>query len=173
MWTSDNRLVDLSAGRGSSVAAAINDKGSVVVHHQDDAWQQSYLWTLRGGKTDIGDLGGQHTVTSSINKNDELTGYSLTSSGEQRAVYWSAKTGLVNIGGPDSTGRAINDKGQVVGTERLAEQGEVGFVWSAIKGAAFLPAANNDPYMYVADINNHGDIVGAQGGTAYLWTTRA
>ena len=50
----------------------------------------------------IGSLGG-NTVANGGNDNAQIVGYTITSAG-QRAFYWSAATGMINIGGMDSFG---------------------------------------------------------------------
>ena len=74
--------------------------------------------------TDIGTLGGKHSVALSINKHGEVVGYSATSAGEIHAFLYLRDGTLVDIntlGGTYSSAFFITNSGLLLGTSQTAK----------------------------------------------------
>ena len=123
-------ITDLGTfGGAQSSANAINNLGQVVgradLTNSSPVWAHAFLYT-NGVMTDLGVLGtytsGPATVSSStafgLNNNGEIVGQSSTASGAMHAFAFNkgAMTDLgVLPGTQQSTARAVNDNGQIVG----------------------------------------------------------
>jgi probable HAF family extracellular repeat protein len=53
----------------------------------------AYLWTSADGMTDLGTLGGRHSIAVDINDAGQVIGNSDTVLGQQHAFFWSQATG--------------------------------------------------------------------------------
>ena len=73
-------------GNGSN-AVAINDTGQAVVNFNDRA----YLWTLAGGLTDLGDLGGGKSYGYAINNLGQIVGESYIDATTSHAFLWDGQ----------------------------------------------------------------------------------
>ena len=71
--------------------------------------------------TDLGTLGGNQSFGRGINDAGQVTGYSITSTGETHAFLYSngQMMDLGTLGGAGSGGYAINNAGQVTGFHYL------------------------------------------------------
>ena len=69
--------------------------------------------------TDLGLLpGGTFSEATWINNLGEVTGYAYVNATDYHAIYWSASTGLKDLGGLGGTaaiGMKINDAGKIAG----------------------------------------------------------
>ena len=77
---------------------------------------QAFLWTLTDGLIDLGTLGGKTSAAGDVNENRWVVGGSATdpSTNISHGFLWTATDGMVDIGVTGA--RAVNDRGQVVGT---------------------------------------------------------
>lgn len=154
VWQSTT-LTDLPSASfpySSAEALGINSSGQVVgdcwspSEHQACLWENSGITTLQG-------LGGSYSISTSINGNGQIAGYSTVQSGAYHACIWQG--GAVTDLGP---GYAfdINDNGQIIGLS-IAQGG--GY-W---QGSTFTPLVGLDTSYKYADpvaANNNGIIVG-------------
>ena len=82
--------------------------------------------------TDLGHLGGDASVASSINFRSQVVGASLREDSTQGGFIWQdgVMTDLGSLGGTATVAYAINARGHVVGASNRAEDSSVGaFVW--------------------------------------------
>ncbi len=118
-------MQDLGTLDGVSTAAlAINDAGQVV----GSTWigeqpPRAFLWLPGQGMRELGTLGGVGTEAFGINDAGQVVGYGTTTDGAARhAFVWTARDGMEDLypltGMTDA--RAINNRGQVVGGDRVA-----------------------------------------------------
>jgi len=148
LWSAGQGMQDLGTLDGVSTAAlAINDAGQVV----GSTWiaeqqPRAFLWLPSEGMRDLGSLGGVGTEAYDINDVGQVVGYSTTADDAARhAFVWTARDGMEDLysltGMTDA--RAINNRGQVVGGDRVATlrfatpNGAVG----AAKGSGYYTAA--------------------------------
>ena len=135
----DGDVVDLGAfshGRGFSSAAAMNDRGQVVVVRADGDLQDAFVWDPRGGMELMLPQPSASFVPSpsDINNRGEVVG-ALLGPDFQRAFRWTRGQGIRVLGtlsGVDTdftTAEAINDRGTIVGGRQTASGDFHGFVW--------------------------------------------
>ena len=106
---------------------------------------------------DLGTFGRNITVPEAINNRGELAVNAWDNQGWQGAIYWSARTGFVEVTPGRISGAVdINDQGRVVGIYNDPKDNSThGFVWSArdrelVDLGSFAPV----------DINNKGLMLG-------------
>ncbi|HEC01487.1 MAG TPA: PEP-CTERM sorting domain-containing protein [Sphingomonadales bacterium] len=182
-----NGINDSSTVTGSSATGNFNSVGWAIQH--------AFVGDVNG-ITDIGTLGGDSSYGNDINIRGQVTGSSDLDNvpgGPQRAFVWDAVNGMIDIGalsgGPrfhgNSSGSAINNLGQVVGTSGLISYDSRGrrrdvqhaFLWDEVNGMTdlgtlFGPGIRGNSFG--VDINDYGQAVGysdsLRGGlTAFLW----
>jgi probable HAF family extracellular repeat protein len=157
-WVSEPEIIVAPDGRALQ-PRAINDVGQVI--GTDDTYTHSFLWSRKSGYKDLGDV-----IVSGINNCGETTG----TLSKVRHAYRQHGAVIEDIGtlepsNPDawSEGRAINERGDVVGfaSRDVAGNTEVtGFLWTRAGGMVAL----TDPGFYsTADsINNRRQIAGSK-----------
>ncbi|HEX8613316.1 MAG TPA: PEP-CTERM sorting domain-containing protein [Telluria sp.] len=137
--------------------AGINNAGQIVGTRNGHAW----LWSAGGG-IDLGTLGGASSTGTALNRFGEVTGGSLTASGEEHAFIYSrgVMTDLGTIGGGAFTrGTAINDLGQIAGDFHAPATGWGAFVRldGQLRDIGNLGGAST----WATGINNAGRVVGS------------
>ena len=103
-----------TTGQGNgSKAVAINDAGQAVVNFNDRA----YLWTLAGGLTDLGDLGGGKSYGYAINNLGQIVGESYIDATTSHGFLWDGQIHDLasQSGGVHSVAFSINNLGVVIG----------------------------------------------------------
>ena len=125
LWSAGEGMQDLGTLDGVSTAAlAIDDAGQVV----GSTWlaeqrPRAFLWLAGQGMRELGTLGGVGTEAFGINDAGQVVGYGTTAGDAARhAFVWTARDGMEDLypltGLTDA--RAINNRGQVVGGDRVA-----------------------------------------------------
>jgi probable HAF family extracellular repeat protein len=165
LWSAETGLQDLGTlGGSSSVAAAVNDDGTVVGYSDTaEGATHAFLWTAAEGMQDLGVPGNGFYDTSfarAINNKGEVSGGISNSSGKEAAFYWSATTGFIVLRrGNLSEGSGINDLGTVTGFEGTVELEAV--LWNPARGKltflGFLPGGTQSSSN---DVNNLGNVAG-------------
>lgn len=124
LWTTGRAIQDLGTLNGeSTVASAINEAGQVVGYTWlGEERPRAFLWLPGEGMRDLGTLGGTSGEAHAINEAGQLVGNSTTVGGLVHAFVWTAADGMEDLypatGMTDA--RAINDRGQVAGGDRVA-----------------------------------------------------
>jgi len=152
-----------------SFTNGLNDRGQVVGQSNllGDLVFHPFLWD-RGALTDLGTLGGDNGFATVINEKGEVTGRAdVPGSKAHHGFLWTdgvmTDLGTVN-GTPCSTGYAINQSGQIVGTSGICGNPGYAFLWEN-RGPAvdlnLLVAPGSGLEMTEAvGINDSGEISG-------------
>ncbi|HMJ86973.1 MAG TPA: choice-of-anchor Q domain-containing protein, partial [Vicinamibacterales bacterium] len=125
----------------------------------------------------LGTLGGPYSTAYGVNESGAVAGFGETSSNDFAPFFWSAATGMVNLGSFGGRGQAngINDQGHVVGSSRISPVGfEHAFLWKPATGMVDLGSLSNE-LSNAYGINNLDQVVGdtSTGNFsrhAFLWT---
>ncbi len=124
-----SHYVDPLHGYVESFATALNDATQIVGYCDNGIGgiglppSAAFLYSCsQGTLTNLGTLGGNISVATSINASGAVVGYSSTPAGYNsptHAVYWSSGSAhpqdLGTLGGSSSEATGINDSGQIVG----------------------------------------------------------
>ena len=121
--------------------------------------------------TDLGLLpGGAFSEATWINNLGEVTGYAYVNATDYHAIYWSASTGLKDLGGLGGTaaiGMKINDSGQIAGFATNAS-GNYRAAQGANPGGLTDLGTWGGPQSVARGINSKGDVAGyAQSPAGY------
>ena len=167
-------ITDLGHISGNSV----NDLGEVVGTRFNDGSGpiHGYLWTKAHGFQDLGTLpgnppGGQYSSAVGINRSGEITGVSGIPSNGYPQPYFkpSPSQPMENIGLLPNYGNshaiwgnayAINNLGDIVGSNMLNYGDEVAFFWSKATGVKRLYQARGGRQTRATGINDVGQIAG-------------
>src|SRR5215471_5333245 len=180
-------LTDLGTlpGGSSSWAESLNENGQIVGRSQNGLIDPltglpqwiAVLWQ-HGEIISLGTLGGNQSAAFTINNRGQATGiaanatpdpFSLAGFGTQtRAYLWElgVMADLGTLGGPDSFGQYVNERGQVAGfsytdstpTDTTGIPTVHPFLWE--NGRMLDLGSFGGTYGAVNDLNNHGDVVG-------------
>jgi probable HAF family extracellular repeat protein len=176
-----------SLGEGLfDVGYAVNRLGNVAGYSVGLLGLRAFVWTIRTGTVDLGDLpgGDGRSLAFGINDQGMVVGSSDVQSPRRstnHAFIWTPDQGLQDIGtlrGPSadffSEARAVNNAGQVVGISD-APTGQRAFLWQADRGMmdlGELPQGNG--YSSAWGVNERGHAVGvsdsARGFVAFVWS---
>ena len=173
-------LTALGVGTGAAAGgpSAINDAGTIAGEVGISGVGCHACVYTNGTLTDLGTLGGAASWAASINDSGQAAGTSETTPGNdspQDAFLYSngAVTDLDPLlGGQHESGAdAINDAGQVVGSEGantfVYSNGAVTVIRPVIPSGAAVPGAINDGGQVV------GGLSFSDGGHAFLWSAAA
>lgn len=155
-------------GNGSN-AVAINDAGQAVVNFNDRA----YLWTLAGGLTNLGHLGGGKSYGSAINNLGQIVGESYIDATTSHAFLWDGQmhdlgslSGMVKC-----VPASINNLGVVIGLILLGDPYYTMFIWTQAGGLQLMDGLQPiDGGGYANKIKDDGRMVGEKNTHAWLWT---
>jgi probable HAF family extracellular repeat protein len=145
----------------------LNDRGQVAGHAAAGNARHAAVFTVGGGVTVLGTLGGHTSVAYDVNQAGEVAGTSYTGAGSTRhAFLFSAGVmrDLGTLGGP-SIAYGLNQAGQVAGTSYNSRGIQRAFLqeggtWQDL-GVLGDPLGNLT--STAADINAAGQVVGTSG----------
>jgi probable HAF family extracellular repeat protein len=83
----------------AGIATAINAAGDIVGRRGAGfpSPADAVLWPAGGGEVVLGTLGGTHSEANGIDDASAVVGWSMKTSGVQRAFRWTAATGMVEL----------------------------------------------------------------------------
>jgi probable HAF family extracellular repeat protein len=158
-------------------ALGINDGGYVVGDCQlPDNTVHAFIWDKIGGMKDLGVLASANGSSAyGINIHGQIAGNSefVTPAFSYHACVWeSPGQPPTDLGGPYSSGAyGINDSGQIVGYAQVPPSNVThAFLWEKVNGiwtGTDLTPISTGAQAYA--INNHGEVVGTDGGKAFIW----
>lgn len=184
LWEPNGEIRPLLRLTGDTVAFAfgINENGEIVggsgvcsntsLPPVSPAARHAVRWEKDGSPTDLGSLGGDYNLASSINNRGDVVGGAVSpKDGVIHAFLWTKHAGMQDIGAYPGAivtvppcCRTINDKGDIVG---FALDGttfaQTALIWQDNKPVDLntLIPAGSGWYLQAADsINNAGEIVG-------------
>lgn len=166
-WTERDGIQPIAPVAGPrSMAAGINEAGDVVGNSTVSATppfiDHAVVWWRDGSVTDIGTL-GFNTTARSINDHGEVTGFGQPCPGcPQRPFYWSAETGIVDLGTPPgarSFAFEIDNHGRVAGWYESAPGVPHAFIWTLAGGKVDLPTLGGT-ISSTGSINARGQVTG-------------
>ncbi len=176
-YTASTGLTDLGTlghGLNASIAFGVNNAGQIVGFSASlNAGEPfAFLYTPGVGMTRLPAIVSNGlNQANAISNNGEVTGWSDTTGGPQHAFVYDIGTGkITDIGSPvagtTSIGEAINDAGQVVGTDgpELVAQNR-GFLYTPGLGFTDLGSL-----VQPDGINDTGQVVGISGSTPFLYS---
>jgi len=154
-------------------ALGLNDIGHVVGFSGQSANDyRAVLWEYDASsetweQTDIDTLGGVKSEAWAVNNNGDIVGCWYPTLSESHAFYWSAETGMTDLG--EGQAFDINEAGEVVGYERESSE-TYATSWSyGSYSRAYTKTRIADSGSYAHAISNEGKVVGHDNGRAYLW----
>lgn len=176
-WRNGN-LRDLGTlpGGHNSTAVAVNESGTIVGLSDNGAidpltgYPQSFsvLWS-HGRIHNLGALGGNQSFAVAINNRGQVTGiaendvpdpFSLLGGTEAHAFLWQrgVMRDLGTLGGPDSWGYYVNEKGQVAGVSFTPDLSVRPFLWN--KGKMSDLGSFGGTFGFSNALNNRGQVAG-------------
>jgi probable HAF family extracellular repeat protein len=154
---------------GVSSAYGINNAGQIVGESEPDMNSRAYASAWNNGKlSTMGTVGGGGLgIALKINDAGDIVGYSANARGEERPTLWKngSPVDLGTLGGSSGAARAINSRGQIVGTSD-APYG-AGLTTHATlwyRGAMTDLGTLGGAYSRAGAINSSGQIVGLSTG---------
>jgi probable HAF family extracellular repeat protein len=167
LWQ-NGTMIDLGTLGFNGGAQAINNQGQVVGYSGLRVGiTHAFQWE-NGKMIDLGTLlGYNQSLAYDINDAGQAVGYSANVNVNSRATLWSngQATDLGTLGGNGSFAVAINNKGQVVGSDTTTGNGGLShaFIWEDGKMAdlnSLIPMGSPWFLQQVSDINDQGQILG-------------
>lgn len=161
-WTADGGARVLHSPGLRSEARAVNDSGVAVGYTTGAAAgtpERAVRWTA-AGQMEMLPVPGPRSFAQDVNLRGEIVGSWHDASGQQRAYFWSAQTGFVDIGtggGIAATALGINQSGMVVGLA-VTNEGYRAWAWTPRSGMRNLewPGGSRSAYA----INRNGLVAG-------------
>ncbi len=159
-------LGSLASGAGNSYGHGINASGQVTGASDIGSEDHVFLYSpSNGAMTDLGTLGGNSGVGSSINASGQIAGYALTAAGEQHAFLWDGTMhDLGTLSGGQSVGFGINASGQIVGSSQRTGDFAHAFLYTSTSGLmdlnTLLPSGSGWQLLEADAINDAGQITG-------------
>lgn len=168
-WSPQTGVLDIGSIGEFSVALAMNDARTVVGYSGSFGLPDqlfAFRWTRATGIRDLGVPPGPNTSAQDINAAGHIVGGSP-------AFLWTPERGPIYIGpntGERSTATKINDKDVVIGFIAKSPTTAHGFIWSWHTGLFEIGRDKPDLATSANDVNNLGQVVGAIGDRAYIWS---
>ncbi len=176
-WRNGN-LTDLGTlpGGNSSGAVAVNESGTIVgladngLIDPQAGFPEAFgvLWS-HGHIQNLGALGGNQSFAVAINNLGQVTGvaendvpdpFSFLGATEAHAFLWERgiMRDLGTLGGPDSWGFYVNDKGQVAGFSFTSDLSLRPFLWT--QGEMIDLGSLGGTFGFANALNNRGQVAG-------------
>jgi probable HAF family extracellular repeat protein len=161
---SQYRYYTTGQGPGSE-PRAINDNGQALVNFNNRA----YLWSLSGGLTDLGDLGGGKSYGYAINNLGQIVGESYIDATTSHAFLWQGQMSDLGglSGGVRSIAVSINNLGVIIGGTFFSDNSILPFRWTQNDKLQPMDLQGGIAFK----IKDDGRMVGGKNNHAWLWTT--
>jgi probable HAF family extracellular repeat protein len=173
-WSPQTGMLSIGTPDVTSLGGAINDAGTIV-GYSGGAASQVFRWNRTEGLRPLGTLFDEFfTLGSDINAAGHIVGASpFTPLRPAHAFLWTPREGLLDLGtgtGNRSRAAKVNDRDMVIG--QVIDFGSIdhGFIWTREAGLTEIGAESPALGTAAYDLNNLGQVVGAFGQRAYVWT---
>lgn len=174
-WSAATGIVDIGVLGDFSVPGAMNDAGTIVGYAGSGPnGILAFRWTLAEGIGDMGTRPDEFTWAVHVNGAGQVVGATPFAAGQQAHPFlWTPERGLLDLGvgtAARGAGSKVNAHGMVIGY--LFEDFILshGFVWTRETGLVELGAGDDLLATWAADVNDRGEVVGAIGRRAIVWT---
>ncbi len=164
------RALGALPGDAESGATGISASGAIVGYSRDTATGLTRAFIRESGAmTALGTAGFRHSIAWSVNAHGHVTG-DVYGGGRQAAFLWTRGT-MTLIAANESSGRDINDHGEVAGWFTNATGELRAFLYSAgtVRDLGSLGGSRSG----ASAVNNLGTVVGfadtAAGTRAFVW----
>ncbi|GAB3465936.1 hypothetical protein GCM10027321_31580 [Massilia terrae] len=180
-WRPRTGMQDLGALDDVSRASALSDGGVVVGNSEGPEGGPdstiAFRWTQATGISPIGTLPSADTTAADVNNAGHIVGGTpfASSNGFLHAFLWTPQEGLLDLGtgsGDSSFAGKINDRGEVIGSVLTFTVLFHGFVWTRESGLIEIGLGQPEVFTLANDLNAQGQVVGAFGERAYVWTRK-
>ena len=173
-WTNAEGMLEIQvAGSANSFAAHVNNSGLVAGQSSFLSVSRVWTWTPEGGVTLVEVGNGWDTVLQGLTASGHVVGFAtevLPTSGPQYAFAWKpgeAISLLYLSPGKNSTPRAWNGAGQIVGTAVNEADEYLGFSWTPDAGIVELEPLDT-AYADAFAVNSGGQVAGQSARNGYL-----
>lgn len=174
-WSPRTGILDIGALGDFSVPSAMNDAGTIVGYGGHGPQNiLAFRWTRETGISDMGTLPDEFTWATGINRAGQVVGATPFVAGAQAHPFlWTPGRGLLDLGvgtAERGAGTEVNQHGMVIGYLFKDFILSHGFIWTWETGLIEIGAS--DPALRTAaiDVNDKGQVVGAIGSRAFIWT---
>lgn len=155
------RIIDLGLyNGGDTVVYAINNLNQVAGYCLVNLLPHACFYNGTNW-VDLGTLGGEFSYAFGINDNDQIVGFSRTSSGATHGFLWQNGTmsELTSLSSYESAGSSINNQGQIAGYSYVDQTHKHATLWQngSIVDLGTLPGGD---ISSANAINNVGVVIG-------------
>lgn len=163
VWTAAGGAVQLPSLGAMASANAVNDSGVAVGFSTGSSAgspERAVRWTA-AGQIQLLPVPGPRSFAQDVNLRGEIVGSWHDASGQQRAFFWSAATGFIDIGtggGIAANALGINQSGMVVGLA-VTNEGYRAWAWTLRSGMRRLEGLSG-PSASAYAINRNGVVAG-------------
>lgn len=169
IWSETNGLILLDLPESCKIKS-LNNSGQIAgINQLENGSERVFIWDSVAGYTDLGTLGGSSASFSGLNDRGQIVGSSLTAEGKRHAFLWdkNVMTDLGVLGTfksfseiyENSTARAINNDGTIIGWSSSSERPVTSFVWKEGVMERFRPELTENFGALILEINNNGQVV--------------
>lgn len=174
-WSPRAGLVDIGVIGEVSFPTAMNDAGTIVGYAGRGPQNVlAFRWTRATGIGDLGSLPHEFTWATDINRAGQIVGATpFVPGGWPHPFLWTPGRGLLDLGvgtAERGAGTEVNEQGMVIGYLFRNFILSHGFIWTRETGLIEIGAGNATLSTAAFDVNNRGQVVGAIGQRAFVWT---
>jgi probable HAF family extracellular repeat protein len=162
VWTAQDGARELPSLGIMATAYAVNDSGVAVgfsTGNTAGSPERAVRWTA-AGQIELLPVPGPRSMAQDVNLRGEIVGSWHDASQQQRAFFWSAQTGFIDIGtggGIGAVAMSISQSGMVVGLA-VTSEGYRAWAWTPRSGMRQLEGLGGGRSAYA--INRNGVVAG-------------
>lgn len=174
-WSPQTGMLDIGALGELSDPTAMNDAGTIVGYGGTGFFShRAFRWTRATGIEDMGSLPHEFTWATDVNQAGLVTGATPFVAGSPPHPFlWTPGRGLLDLGvgtAARGAGTEVNEHGMVIGYLFRDFLLSHGFIWTRETGLIEIGAGSDTLDTSTNDVNNKGQVVGAIGDRAFIWT---
>ena len=174
-WSPRSGLLDIGALGDFSIPTAMNEAGTIVGYGGHGPQHiLAFRWSRATGMRDMGSLPDEFTWATHINRAGQVVGATPFVAGARPHPFlWAPGQGLLDLGVGNAergAGTEITEQGMVIGYLFRNFILSHGFIWTRETGLIEIGAGDPALSTSANDVNNLGQVVGALGPRAFIWT---